>query len=236
MGMLPFVGRDRTGLGPVTTDPKLAWEFCAALFEELRARLSDPAVIHSRMAQIESHAPTFPEVLFCKGCVLPIVDAVATRFLRTQLSLSPADIHSSLRCEGYSSLPKIYSPRADQSGFSGFTWGTNYQRTDKKGTTYPEKHPGSRPCPDFSIIHRGERRFTLLGETKFKRALPKISTGSLERELRYYLTLPTEADKEWDYDCGFGIAYAAGGFAPRRAALITEHWATDRFVIAHFYE
>jgi len=218
------------------TDPNIALLLCVRLFEELRRRLSDPAVVLSRLAQVESHAPTFPEVLFCKGCVLPIVDSVATRFLNSELSLSAAEIHSALRCEGFSSLPKIYTPGTEQSGFSGFTWGTNYQRTDKQGTSLPAEHQGSRPCPDFGIIHLGERRFTLLGETKFKRGNPRVTTTSLERELRYYMRLPIEADKHWHYDFGFGLAYAAGGTALRQATLITDNWLTDRFVIAHFQE
>lgn len=110
--------------------------------------------------------------------MLPIVDLVASRFLMSELSLSAAEIHSALRCEGYSSLPKIYTPNADQSGFSGFTSGTNYQHTDKQGAAFPAEHPGSRPCPDFGIIHLGAPSFTLLGGTKFKRTEPRVITTS----------------------------------------------------------
>lgn len=220
----------------MTGDPDIALRFCVRLFEELSRRLTDPAVVHSRLAEIESHAPTFPEVLFCKGCVLPVVDTVATHFLTTELLFSAAQIHSALRCEGYSSLPKIYTPGSGQSGFSAYTWGTNYQRTDKQGKAHSAAHPGSKPCPDFGIIHLGEQRFTLLGETKFKRSQSRLTSTSLERDLRYYMGLPIEAEKDWHYDFAFGLAYAAGGSAPRQATLITDHWVTDRFVIAHFQE
>src|SRR4051794_20069464 len=109
------------------SSPDLAFRFCEKLFIALRNDLEDPVVVLSKVESIWAHAPTFPETLFCKGCVLPVVDTVASQFLGEHLLLDPAQIKESLRCEGLSSLSEVYIPAAGQSGYGGVPWGTNYQ-------------------------------------------------------------------------------------------------------------
>jgi hypothetical protein len=218
----------------VGTDPDLALRFCETLFDALTDHLSDPLTVLARMAELKGDSEKFREEHFCKGCVLPIVDAIATDFLGRELSLTRAQIHKSLRCEGVTTLKKVYTPGPNQSGFSGVSWGTNFQRINKQGRTAPPGHRGFQACPDFGIVHSGDRKFSLVGETKIDTRSTAIATAPLEREIRYYVALPSEPDKNWDYDFGFGIAYAAGGAGMRRADLITDFWQSDRFVIAYF--
>src|SRR5206468_1595428 len=96
---------------------------------------------------------------------------------------------------------------------------------------------GYQPCPDFGIVHKDQEKFTLIGETKFSRTGTSIPPLLAEicRDLRYYVGLPPEPDKNWDYDFGFGIAYAAGGVGPRKSYLFADEWEKSRFVIACFY-
>jgi len=220
----------------MSTNPVKAREFCDLLYASLRDGLSDATAVLERVAAIESHAPGHAETRFCKGSVLPIVDSVATRFLRSGLGLTPEQIRASLRCEGFSTLHQLYTPAASQSGFSTFTWGTNYQRISKTGKPYPAESRGYQPCPDFGIVHKQPEKFTLIGETKFSRTAASITPLLAEicRDLRYYVGLPPEPDKSWDYDFGFGIAYAAGGVGFRKSFLFDE-WEKSRFVVACFH-
>lgn len=219
------------------TDARKARVFCDLLYSALRDRLSDTNLVLQRVRDFEAHAPGYAETRFCKGCVLPVVDSVATLYLRSELGLAPEQIHAALRCEGISTLPKIYTPAGDQSGFSTFTWGTNYQRVSKSGKPYPPDGRGYQPCPDFGIVHRDEEEFTLVGETKFSQTGASIKPLLVEvcRDLRYYVGLPSEPDKNWDYDFGFGIAYAGGGGGLRKSHLCSDEWDKNRFVVACFY-
>jgi hypothetical protein len=76
----------------------------------------------------------------------------------------------------------------------------------------------------------------MLGETKFSSR--KVKADSLVREaardLRYYVSLPCEPEKGWEYDFGFGVAYAGGGEGRRIANLLTSNWGESRFVVACF--
>lgn len=219
------------------TDPAKAMEFCALFYAALRDSLCDTAVVLQRVADIESHAPGHAETRFCKGCVLPIVDSVATRYLQCEMGLTPEQIRGALRCEGISTLAQIYTPAVGQSGFSTFTWGTNYQRISKTGKVYPPGTRGYQPCPDFGIVHKKQEKFTLIGETKFSLTGTSVTPLLAEicRDLRYYVGLPSEPDKSWDYDFGFGIAYAAGGAGPRKSYLFADEWDKSRFVVGCFH-
>jgi hypothetical protein len=214
----------------VKTDERVAFTFCECLFAELSERFADSNALQQRLTEISSHSK-HPETLFCKGCVLPIVDSVATRFLSSSLLLGPEQIRAALRCEGISNLQKVYQPGPGQSGFSTYTWGTNYQTTSKSGRAVR-----SRPCPDFGVVQPDNPKFALLGETKFSRRVASATSLvlSVESDLRYYMSLPSEPEKGWHYDYGFGIAYAAGGAGPRKSTLYTQHWAEYRFVVASF--
>jgi hypothetical protein len=219
------------------TDPAKARRFCDLLYYALRDSLCDTGVVLQRVTDIESHAPGHAETRFCKGCVLPIIDSVATRYLHSELGLTPKQVRAALRCEGISTLAQIYTPAVGQSGFSTFTWGTNYQRVSKTGKAYPPETRGYQPCPDFGIVHKEQEKFTLIGETKFSRIGTTITSLLAEicRDLRYYIGLPSEPDKSWDYDFGFGIAYAAGGAGARKSYLFSDEWEESRFVVACFH-
>ena len=109
----------------------LAEEYLRKLTRALATSLRDPAAVHARVAESEAYAPGFPETRFCKGCVLPIVDRVTSEFSESGLGLPRSAAYAALRCEGASTLAGIYTPAEGQTGFSGITWGTNYQPADK---------------------------------------------------------------------------------------------------------
>ncbi len=201
------------------------------LADALAETLVDPAATRERVQEIESHAPKFPEVRFCKGCVLPIVDRIVTSLLMSELGHSVAEIRESLLCEGQSTLSKIYSPGESQSGFGGVTWGENWQRVSKSGQVAPANKPGYRPCPDFGVIAPNQSVLALLGEVKYVGNQATASMAGIISELRYYMGLPIEPEKKWHYRCGVGILYAAGGESPRRLRLITDYWRSDRFAL-----
>ena len=152
------------------TDPVLAFRFCEALFEALREALSDPAVVRARMIAARTKvkgrgkSDSLREEHFCKGCILPVVDTVATKFLAAELSLTRAEVHAALRCEGITNLLQIYQPNANQAGFSRATWGKNYQLVNKQGRTAPTEHRGYQPCPDFGVVQRFQRSMDTKGD------------------------------------------------------------------------
>jgi hypothetical protein len=219
------------------TDLRKARQFCELLFTWLCHDLADTNLVLQRIKAIAAHAPGHAETRFCKGCVLPIVDRVANQYLNSTFSLTREQIRNSLRCEGISNLKTIYIPGEDQSGYSTFTWGENYQRVSKTGKIYPSDSRGYQPCPDFGIVHKGNAEFCLVGETKFSVTATKVEPllNEVRRDLRYYVGLPAEPTKDWDYDVGFGIAYAAGGAGPRQSYLFDADWQSDRFVVACFH-
>jgi hypothetical protein len=219
----------------MNTDLNTAQRFCGLLFDALEAALGDTKAVLQRVTDTVGHAPSFAESRFCKGCVLPVVDRAATMFLRTEFALRPEEIHDALRCEGRSTLSSIYEPGPDQSGFGGATWGQNFQPVTKKGKPAPSPR-GYQPGPDFGIVCGSSANFAMLGETKFDPRRSK--SGPLLREivhdLKYYVSLPCEPEKGWDYDFGFGIVYAAGGEGLRLPTLVTDHWSEHRFMVACF--
>lgn len=205
----------------------LITQLADALAEDLR----DPGQTRARVQEIEKHAPKFPEVRFCKSCVLPTVDTIATSLLHSELGLSGDEIRQSLLCEGQSTLPEIYSPKESQSGFGGVTWGDNWQRVSKSGQVAPADKLGYRPCPDFGIVSPDQSALALLGEVKYVGNQGTASLAGIIKELRYYMGLPVEPDKKWRYRYGVGILYAAAGDSPRRLRLITDYWRSDRFAL-----
>lgn len=215
----------------ITGDPEFSLLLITQLADALGQALSDPVSVRQKVQEIESHAPSFPEVRFCKGCVLPILDSVTTKMLRAEHDLPREQIRSCLLCEGQSTLPNIYSPGEDQSGFGGITWGENWQRISKSGQVAPDDKPGYRPCPDFGILSATEPGLALLGEVKYAAQQSGSGLTKLIDELRYYMAIPMEPEKSWHYNYGVGIFYAAAGDQPRRTRLITDHWRSERFAL-----
>lgn len=216
---------------PIKGDPELSLLLIAQLADSLAQGLADPANVRQKVQDIESHAPAFPEVRFCKGCVLPVLDSVVTKLLRAEHNLTQDQIRSCLLCEGQSTLPGIYTPGEDQSGFGGVTWGENWQRVSKSGQVAPDHKPGYRPCPDFGILCPSSPGLALLGEVKYASRESASGLSKLIEELRYYMAVPIEHDKKWSYNYGVGIYYAAAGDQPRRTRLITDHWRSERFAL-----
>jgi hypothetical protein len=217
------------------TDPALAEKFCTTLFHALQEALTDTPVVLDFMEKIKDHAPTFPETRFTKGCVLPVVDRVATKLLTEEFQLSRGQITKCLLCEGFTSLPKIYIPSHDQSGFGGFTWGTNYQPYYKDGR--PAKLArGAYGGPDFGVRYRGDAgKFSMCGEVKLsKKSCDHYKTRLATSDINAYVSLPCEPEKNWDYDFGFALAYATGGDGPRKSYLIDNFWKEKRLVVAVF--
>ena len=222
---------NQKSIPPITGDPEFSMLLITQLADALGNALADPVKVRQKVQDIESHAPSFPEVRFCKGCVLPILDSVATKLLRAEHDLPQEQIRSSLLCEGYTTLPNIYSPDQDQSGFGGFTWGENRQLISKSGQAAPDGKPGSLPCPDFGILSSDHPGLALLGEVKYASQQSGGGLTKLINELRYYMAIPIEPDKRWHYNYGVGIFFAAAGYQLRRTRLITDYWRSDRFAL-----
>lgn len=198
------------------------------LADELAQQLADADAVHARVHATRAHAPTFPEVRFCKGCVLPIVDRATTRFFASQLGLPSSAARAALRCEGASTLETIYTPGEGQSGFSGITWGTNYQATTKAG------RPGNyRPCPDFGIIHGGPPPLLVLGEVKYARNNTKRDAllRSIRHDMTYYMGLPRQPKLGWPYEYGIGIAFGVAPGSMPVVEVLWNDWAERRFVL-----
>ena len=210
----------------------IAKEYLDELCDALAADLTDCPRIHARVLETHSHAPQFPETRFCKGCVLPIVDRVTTRFFAERLRLPATAARAALRCEGASTLPSIYTPGEGQSGFSGITWGKNYQTVDKAG------RPGNyRPCPDFGIIHSGEPSLFVLGEVKYAPAGAKRDAllRSIRKDMLYYMGVQQAPELGWPYEHGIGIAFGAAAGRRPIAEVIWDDWAEHRFVLVLLY-
>lgn len=75
-----------------------------------------------------------------------------------------------------------------------------------------------------------------MGEVKYREnitsAAPLLKVA--KDQLSYYVSLPSEPEKNWDYDFGFGIVYAAGGDGRRKADLVKDDWEISRIMIACF--
>ena len=230
-----FKGHDRRLADGVKTDEATAQLFLNTFVSAIELALKDPRTVRAVLECHREHAPGFPETLFCKGCLIPVLDTVATAFLGREFGSSQAEVNAALRCEGFSTLPKIYTPSTGQSGYSTFTWGTNYQPVSKSGKPARDGSPGYLPCPDFGVVHETPK-FAILGETKFSASKTWLNPKNVAEDLKYYLALPSDPARGWHYDFGVGIVYAGGGEGMRKCQLITEYWSSHRFIVACFFE
>jgi hypothetical protein len=101
-----------------------AFHYCKILFEALAAPLCDIEHVQRVTQDLKDRrlAPTFPEVRFCKGTVLPIVDTVTTEYLTQEVGASRDQVRRALRCEGFQTLPQYYEQTEAMSGYSGSPW------------------------------------------------------------------------------------------------------------------
>ena len=84
-------------------DPKIALEYCEELFQSLVEKLCITNHVNNITERLKakSLSPTFPEVRFCKGCILPVVDEFTTKYAINKFAANKSDIRSALRCEGF---------------------------------------------------------------------------------------------------------------------------------------
>src|SRR5579872_5404992 len=127
----------------MSTSPANALRFCQELHRQLAHELSDCALTRRRVEYLKPQN-SFGESCFCKGCVLPIVDSVTTRYLLNSFGASRAEIRHSLRCEGFNT--PMYDCDESQVGFSSHSRSNSYHPGDKSG-----RRVASRRSPDFCI-------------------------------------------------------------------------------------
>jgi hypothetical protein len=208
-----------------------ALEFAEEVAAELRLKLSNVRFVRERVMALESLAKAFPETRFCKGCVLPIVDELANRYLASRYGAQQFEVFQSLRCEGYHNLCAYYPIGGGKSGFASYARGNTYRSDCKQGT-----NRASRPSPDFCIRLATPAPFRLVGETKF--SLKLISTAKLAanllHDLRYYLAIDSEPNSDWGHDFGMGVGYCAAEDGEREARVVRDHWDSDRILLVLF--
>ena len=209
-------------------------EYCETLSTDLASKLNDIAYVQGIDASLKSRAiaPTFPEVRFCKGCVLPIVDETTTKFLSSKAGATREQIRASLRCEGFQTLPQYYEFNERMSGYIGSPWNRDKILPSKSGAS---QHTGANP--DFSVRFNGVASLRVVGEVKYLpgRFTSAAGVQQVKRELLHYLSIRTSSHSDWAHDVGFGIMYCAKGDTDRKADLIMDYWHSDNIAIAYFY-
>jgi hypothetical protein len=208
----------------MTTLTDDAREFCSLLHWSLSERLRDVVAVQERVKDLRSQN-SFRESCFCKGCVLPIVDRVATKFLDARYHASREAVHKSLRCEGFET--PLYGSEPSQVGFSSHSRSNSYHPGDKSG-----RRATSRRSPDFCV--RFEDKLRMLGELKFVETYRSAEVQRLVHEMRDYLSIKSESTSDWGHDFGFGLYYVYGGDAPRTARLSHDYWESNRILISTF--
>lgn len=195
--------------------------FCHLLHEALAERLADVDAVRSRVNALRSQN-SFRESCFCKACVLPIVDSLATEFLCGRFAASRYDVHRALRCEGFDT--PMYECDGSQVGFSSHSRSNSYHPGDKSG-----RRAQSRRSPDFCI--RFAPALRLVGELKYLPFVRAADVARVAHELRDYLSIPSEPTSDWGHDVGYGLLYAFDGDCPRTATTVTDYWESDRIFI-----
>lgn len=218
----------------MSTDKLDGLEYSKTLFSALENRLSDIAYVQGTDASLKAKAlaPTFPEVRFCKGCVLPIVDETTSAFLSSKFGASRENIRLALRCEGFQTLPQYYEFNDRMSGYSGSPWNRDKSLPSKSGD---QRHTGANP--DFCVRFSGVGALQVVGEVKYlpNELTSAASVQQVKRELLHYLSIRSSSHSDWAHDTGFGIMYCAKGASNRIAELILDYWDSDKIAIAYFH-
>jgi hypothetical protein len=85
----------------VTSREEAWFSFCHRLHDRIANQLKDASSVRARVASLLG-VNSFRESCFCKGCVLPVVDSLATEVLCSKFSASRNDIRhardSTRRC------------------------------------------------------------------------------------------------------------------------------------------
>jgi hypothetical protein len=207
--------------------------YCQGLHQRLVAELANNEAVRSRVASLEALAPTFPELLFCKALVLPVVDQWTNDFLREQFCASQEEVFGAMRCEGYRTLPKYYQKCGTQTGFSSTPITKAAQEVSKTG-----KRPGGPACPDWCIRYSGPAgSLRLVCDAKYARDFQSKASmvSKLRRDLFYYLNVKSDPLTDWRHDAGYGVAYVSGGGGERSSDFVTDFWETQRILMSVFY-
>jgi len=214
-----------------TSDLSTALDFGKRLFDRLCGELLDINHVRAVVERLKPLARTFPEVRFCKGCVMPAVSDVAYQLLSERYGATSREVYHALRCEGFQNLAEFYTITETRPGFSGSPWNRDKQPFSKSGG-----RAGSGANPDFCIWYSQRGFLRVAGEVKYKPEVRR-STAAVSMvldELRYYLAIKSCSHSEWGHDFGFGVAYCAGGDQPRKAELVMDHWESDKIMLANF--
>jgi hypothetical protein len=198
--------------------------FCTRVHQRLAVDLCDVTSVRNVVQRLLPRN-SFAESCFCKGCVLPIVDEVATSHLIVTKGAAKFDIHRALRCEGFDT--PMYECGESHVGFSSYSRSNSYHPGDKSG-----RRAQSRRSPDFCIRYGGGLR--MLGELKYVAKVGGSTTSQVVRELRDYLSIQQEPTSDWGHDFGFGLVYGFAGDGLRKAEALTDYWASDRIFISRF--
>jgi hypothetical protein len=190
----------------------------------LARQLTDVGNVRSKVADLLPRNP-FRESCFCKGCVLPVVDTLTTKFLADEFGAPPEAVRHALRCEGFAT--QLYTCDASQVGFSSHSRSNSYHPGDKSG-----RRETSRRSPDFCIRYRDKLR--MVGELKYVESYRPSDVQKLVHELRDYLSIAGEPTSDWGHDFGFGLFYVYGGESPRAASISHDYWDSDRILISTF--
>jgi hypothetical protein len=218
----------------MSTDKKVGLQYCETLFAALKGKLSDISYVQGIDSSLKAMglAPTFPEVRFCKGCVLPIVDEATNTFLSNRFEASKDDIRSALRCEGFQTLPQYYKSNDRMSGYIGSPRNRDRTVPSKSGD---HQHTGANP--DFCVRFSGAGSLHVVGEVKYlpNRLTSAASVQQVKRELLHYLSIKSSSHSDWFHDTGSGIMYCGKGDTDRMVGLILDYWESDQIAIAYFH-
>jgi hypothetical protein len=198
-----------------------ARQFCETLRERLTTTLVDVVAVRNQVEAMRSQN-SFRESCFCKGLVLPVVDALATQFLAERFGATRDAVRHSLRCEGFDS--PMYTCDRTQVGFSSHSRSNSYHAGDKS-----RRRAKSRRSPDFCVRH--EQSFRMVGELKYVERSARAQMSRLVEEIQNYLSIKNEPTSDWGHDFAFGLLYEYGGAEARRVEISTAHWDTDRIYI-----
>lgn len=217
------------------TELEVALEYCEGLYQALVKSLCISNHVNSITEHLKSISlsPTFPEVRFCKGCVLPVVDEFTTQFLISKFSASKSDIRNALLCEGFQTIEQYYPKTDRMSGYSRSPWNRDKILDSKSGSAIK-----SGANPDFCVRYIHKNKLRVVGEVKYlpKRKSSDAGIQQILSELRHYMAIPSSSHSDWGHDFGFGIMYCGNTPSASKVELVRDAWKTERIVIAYFHD
>jgi hypothetical protein len=193
----------------MASDMSIPLDFTKRLYDRLRPELTNVTAIKTT---VEWLARTFPEVRFCKACVLPIVNEVANLFLAERFDASRQDVFRALRCEGFKNLSQFYEISDTRTRSCG-----SPANRDKQTLSKSRGQTNSGASPDFCIWYSSTHgQLRMVGEAKYpaSQRSSQPAVRDVLADLRYYLAIKSCSHSAWAHDFGFGVVYCAGGDQP----------------------